>query len=116
MTVQDIAHRRTLTEVNPSHRHDSDPDGRDLHHEGDGHGLAEVHDHHFEWPAAARIAVVAIAAAAVWFRALESFPAISVFVGVAALLVGGWPILKEAIESIAERRMTMELSMVVAIV
>jgi Cd2+/Zn2+-exporting ATPase/Cu+-exporting ATPase len=53
--------------------------------------------------------------AAVWFRALESVPATSV-VGVAALLVGGWPILKEAIESIAERRMTMELSMAIAIV
>ena len=32
------------------------------------------------------------------------------------LLVGGWPILKEAFENVVERRMTMELSMTIAIV
>ena len=32
------------------------------------------------------------------------------------LLVGGWPILKEAFENLLARRMTMELSMTIAIV
>ncbi|MFX4535820.1 hypothetical protein ABTA57_19860, partial [Acinetobacter baumannii] len=68
------------------------------------------HDHPFEWPEAARIAIVAVAAAAVWFRVWEPFPAVSV-IGVVGLLIGGWPIFKEAFENIVERRMTMELSM-----
>jgi heavy metal translocating P-type ATPase len=40
--------------------------------------------------------------------------AISV-IGVVGLLIGGWPILKEAFDNIVERRMTMELSMTIAI-
>ncbi|WP_206110742.1 heavy metal translocating P-type ATPase [Pannonibacter phragmitetus] len=45
----------------------------------------------------------------------EPFAAFSV-IGVAGLLIGGWPIFKEAFENIVERRMTMELSMTIAIV
>jgi Cd2+/Zn2+-exporting ATPase/Cu+-exporting ATPase len=37
-------------------------------------------------------------------------------IGVFALLVGGWPIFKEAAENLVARRMTMELSMSIAIV
>jgi hypothetical protein len=37
-------------------------------------------------------------------------------IGVVGLVVGCWPILKEAFENILERRMTMELSMTIAIV
>ncbi|HZD54078.1 MAG TPA: cation-translocating P-type ATPase [Woeseiaceae bacterium] len=62
-----------------------------------------------------RIIVVALAAAAVWFRLWEPFSTVSV-IGAAGLLIGGWPILKEAFENIVERRMTMELSMTIAIV
>ncbi len=49
-----------------------------------------------------------------WFRVWEPFPRISL-IGVAGVLIGGWPIFKEAIENIAARRMTMELSMSIAI-
>ena len=81
--------------------------------------LGSVHEHHdhshaFEWPEAARIAFVALAAAAVWFKLWEPFPAVSL-IGVAGLLVGSWPILTEAFENVLERRMTMELSMTIAI-
>jgi len=76
---------------------------------------AHDHDHGFEWPEAVRIGLVAVAAVAVWFRVWEPFPAVSV-IGVIGLLIGGWPILKEAFENILERRMTMELSMTIAIV
>jgi Cd2+/Zn2+-exporting ATPase/Cu+-exporting ATPase len=72
------------------------------------------HEHGFAWPEALRIALVAFAAAAVWFRLWEPFRAVSV-IGVAGLITGGWPILKEAFENIRERRMTMELSMTIAI-
>ena len=37
-------------------------------------------------------------------------------IGMIGLLVGGWPIFKEAAENAAARRMTMELSMSIAIV
>jgi len=63
----------------------------------------------------ARIAVVALAAAAVGFRVWEPFSAVSV-IGVAGLLIGCWPIWKEAFENLLARRMTMELSMSIAIV
>ena len=71
--------------------------------------------HAFDWIEASRIALVAAAAVAVWFRAWEPFPAVSV-IGIAGLLIGGWPILREAFENILARRMTMELSMTIAIV
>jgi Cd2+/Zn2+-exporting ATPase/Cu+-exporting ATPase len=62
----------------------------------------------------ARIAFVVIAAIAVWFRIWEPFGRVSV-IGLAGMLVGGWPILAEAWENIRERRMTMELSMTIAL-
>lgn len=36
-------------------------------------------------------------------------------IGVAGLLIGGWPIFKEAFENLRAKRMTMELSMSIAI-
>ena len=119
MTVNDATHRQTRTDVaqarsiaqDASHRHDHDHHGHDHHHEADDH----EHDHPFEWFEAARIAFVAISAAAVWFRVWEPFSAISV-IGAVGLLIGGWPILKEAFDNVVERRMTMELSMTIAIV
>jgi heavy metal translocating P-type ATPase len=76
---------------------------------------AEEHDHRFEWAELARIAVVAAAAAAVWFRIWEPFTNISL-IGLIGLAVGGWPIFAEAGENLAARRMTMELSMSIAII
>ena len=72
------------------------------------------HEHGFEWIEIVRIALVALAAAAVWFHLWEPFTRISV-IGVAATLIGGYPIFKEAIENIVERKMTMELSMTIAL-
>ena len=71
--------------------------------------------HVFEWREFARIVFVAIATAAVWFGIWEPVQRISV-IGVIGLLVGGWPIFKEAFENLISRRMTMELSMTIAIV
>jgi Cd2+/Zn2+-exporting ATPase/Cu+-exporting ATPase len=72
------------------------------------------HPHGLEWVELARIAFVALAAAAVWFHLWEPFSRISV-IGVAATLIGGYPIFKEAVENIIERKMTMELSMTIAL-
>ncbi|HSY08565.1 MAG TPA: cation-translocating P-type ATPase [Steroidobacteraceae bacterium] len=83
----------------------------------DRHGEHEHddHDHAFEWPEALRIVIVALAAAAVWLRIWEPFSHVSVVGGV-GLLIGGWPIFREAAENILARRMTMELSMSIAII
>ena len=115
MAAEDAARRRALAEavraptIAPaaeSLRHD---DAADDHEHGDHHDQA------LAWLEAARIAVVAIAAAAMWLLVWEPFPAVSL-IGAVGLLIGGWPILKEASESLVARRMTMELSMTIAIV
>ena len=83
-------------------------DDLDDHHESE-------HEHGFEWLEVSRVLFVALAAAAVWFHLWEPFHRVSV-IGLAATLIGGYPIFKEALENIIERRMTMELSMTIALV
>jgi Cd2+/Zn2+-exporting ATPase/Cu+-exporting ATPase len=75
----------------------------------------EEHSSHIHWTEFARIALVSVAAAAVWYQVWEPFAPWSL-IGIVACLVGGYPIYREAIESTLERRMTMELSMTIAIV
>jgi len=84
------------------------PDGQDHDHHDD-------HEHGFELVEVLRVVFVALAAAAVWFHLWEPFHRVSV-IGLVATLIGGYPIFKEAFENIAERRMTMELSMTIALV
>jgi Cu+-exporting ATPase len=84
--------------------------GDDVHDE-----LEHDPNHAFEWLEALRIALVALAAAAVWFRIWEPFAQFSV-IGAIGLLIGGWPIIREAAENILARRMTMEVSMSIAII
>jgi len=74
----------------------------------------EGHDHGFELQDGIRIVLVAVAAALVWFRVWEPFGHVSI-IGIAGTLIGIYPILKEAAENVMERRMTMELSMTIAI-
>jgi Cd2+/Zn2+-exporting ATPase/Cu+-exporting ATPase len=62
----------------------------------------------------ARIAFVVMAAGAVWFRVWEPVARVSI-VGLVGAVVGGWPIFAEAWEHLRERRMTMELSMTIAL-
>jgi heavy metal translocating P-type ATPase len=83
-------------------------------HEGD-HGHEDGNEHELERPEMLRIALVAVAAAAVWWHLWEPIRAVSV-IGVVGLLIGGWPIFKEALENLVAKRMTMELSMSIAIV
>jgi P-type Cu+ transporter len=75
-----------------------------------------MENHHpaVEWPELVRIGVVALAAAGSWFHL---WPRVGGFdpIGLAATIVGGWPILREALENIVQRRMTMELSMTIAL-
>jgi len=61
-----------------------------------------------------RAVFVAVAAASLWFLKTTPTP-VYVSIGVLCAAVGGYPIFREAIENILERRMTMELSMTIAI-
>jgi Cu+-exporting ATPase len=78
---------------------------------------AEEHEseHAFRCIEAVRIGLVALGAAAVWFHLWEPFAHVSL-IGAVGVLIGGWPIFKEAAKNVAARRMTMELSMSIAIV
>jgi Cd2+/Zn2+-exporting ATPase/Cu+-exporting ATPase len=84
-------------------------------HEGDAASEDDDHEHAFEWLEMLRIACVAVAAACVGWHVWEPFSSVSL-IGVIGLGVGGWPIFKEALENLLARRMTMELSMSIAIV
>ena len=76
----------------------------------------DVHQHEpFETVAVIRIAVAALGAAAVWFRIYEPVAQVSV-IGLLALAFSVWPVLREGIANLLARRMTMELSMLIAIV
>jgi heavy metal translocating P-type ATPase len=89
--------------------HEHEHDGQ--HHHEDEH----AHDHgHLEPFDLIRIAITAIAAALVWLHVWEPFPRVSL-IGITGVLFGGWPIFREAIENLRERRMTMELSMTIAL-
>ncbi len=77
--------------------------------------LEQEHEHSFEVSEVLRVLFVALAAVAVWFHLWEPFHQVSLL-GLAATLIGGYPIFKEAFENIVERRMTMELSMTIALV
>ncbi|EDG2523837.1 heavy metal translocating P-type ATPase [Klebsiella pneumoniae] len=100
---------------NEKHHHDHHHDDkhRHSHHDDDDHH--HDHDHAFEWPEMLRISIVALAAVAVWFHLWEPLSAVSL-IGVAGLAIGGWPIFREAFENLIARRMTMELSMSIAII
>ena len=71
--------------------------------------------HQFEWIEYARVALVGIGAAIAWTRAVPQFHGFD-FISLAAALIGGYPVLEEAISNLLARRMTMELSMTIALV
>lgn len=88
-----------ITTAKPQADHDT------IH--GDSHAL--------NWLEVSRVLFVAAAAALIWFLRGSSIPYMNA-VGAICALAGGYPIYHEAYENIVERRMTMELSMAIAIV
>ena len=73
------------------------------------------HTHALNWRDVNRVLFVAAAAGAVWFFGRAPNPYVT-GIGIICALVGGFPIFHEAYENIVQRRMTMELSMAIAIV
>src|ERR1035438_805128 len=71
--------------------------------------------HHFEWIEYVRVALVGIAAVAHATRPVPQFHGFD-FISLVAALIGGYPVFEEAISNLLARRMTMELSMTIALV
>ncbi len=77
------------------------------------------HDHgggeHVEWIELARIGFVGAVIIVSWLRLWQPIPQMDI-VGFAGVLIGGYPIFREALADLWSRRMTMELSMTIALV
>jgi heavy metal translocating P-type ATPase len=110
MGAPNLAHTRQDEARQPQASKAQLPKARQL----ESNGEPDEHSHGVDWLDLTRIALVAIAAAAVWFRIWEPFPRISL-IGILATVIGGFPIFKEAIENIVQKKMTMELSMTIAL-
>jgi len=80
-----------------------------------GYEHEQDHAARLNWRDIYRVLFVAAAAGAIWLLHGESNNYITA-IGVACTLVGGFPIFHEAYDNIVQRRMTMELSMTIAIV
>jgi Cd2+/Zn2+-exporting ATPase/Cu+-exporting ATPase len=88
------------------------------------HQLDEDHDHSMDRVDLVRIGLVALAVVASWFGLWQSLANVLGLaetaanfdiIALLATLVGGYPIFKEAVANLVARRMTMELSMTIAL-
>ena len=73
------------------------------------------HEHGVDRGELVRIALVAAAVVVAWLLPWRPFLDVNL-VALIATLAGGYPIFREALEALRERRMTMELSMTIALV
>jgi P-type Cu+ transporter len=77
------------------------------------HDEAEEHEGHGrEW---LRVAFVALVIVLVWWHIFPRYRGVD-FLAIAGILIGGFPIFKEAFADLFQGRMTMELSMTIALV
>lgn len=106
------AHDREHGDYVHDHEHGHNHDN---HHEhGHNHGHEHGHGHPTGWGELLRIGFVAVCCVLSWVDAGRSLMGIDLF-ALAGTLIGGLPIFKEAWNSIVSRRMTMELSMTIAL-
>src|ERR1700729_657151 len=75
----------------------------------------DEHENPLNWREISRVLFTAAAAGAIWFLGDARNPYLTAM-GAICAIVGGFPIFYEAYENITQRRMTMELSMAIAIV
>ena len=97
------------------HPHDRDRDHHHDHDEQDHHGDDHDHDHAagaIEYLRLGVMALIVIASFTGWWRAFMDRD----WLAFAGTIIGGLPIYKEAWENLLKRRMTMELSMTIALV
>jgi Cd2+/Zn2+-exporting ATPase/Cu+-exporting ATPase len=96
---------RTSEGVQALQQHDHRPERHDR----------EEDDHTLERVDLIRIGLMAVAVVASWLRLWQPLASFDV-IALTATLVGGYPIFKEAFSNLISRRMTMELSMTIALV
>ena len=89
-----------------------DHDGRSLEHDDD---REEPPDHNEGWLEWGRVGFVTVVLVLVWAQVVPRVGRIDIL-ALLGVLIGGYPIFKEAIADLLERRMTMELSMTIALV
>jgi Cd2+/Zn2+-exporting ATPase/Cu+-exporting ATPase len=102
-----------MRDEDQEHHHD------DHHHDEHGHAHSDREDHGHEHPAGpveyirlGVLALVILASLIGWWKPLMSRD----WLAFAATLIGGCPIFAEALENLRKRRMTMELSMTIALI
>ena len=98
-------------------RGQSAANSRNPHEHDREHGddRTEHHDHDEGWLEWARVAFVAAVLVLVWAQVIPPVHGIDIL-ALAGVLIGGYPIFKEAITDLLDRHMTMELSMTIALV
>lgn len=101
----------STTHATVAHDHDQAPPGD----APEPHDHDAEHDHAVDRGELIRIALVAAAVLVAWVLPWQPLVHVN-FVALIATLLGGYPIFREAFESLRERRMTMELSMTIALV
>ncbi len=72
------------------------------------------HPHERAWLEWGRVGFVSLILSLVWLRLVPLVRGID-FLAIAGLLIGGYPIFREAVSDLLDRRMTMELSMTIAL-
>src|SRR5262249_27175052 len=101
----------------------ADPRSKPAEAQNHEHGH-EDHDHLLAWVDLVRIGLVAVAVVASWFGLWQSLAGLLGLgetvanfdlIALVATLAGGYPIFKEAVANLLARRMTMELSMTIAL-
>jgi Cd2+/Zn2+-exporting ATPase/Cu+-exporting ATPase len=99
---------------------DTDPGAKVLsklkEEDDSANGYDDKHEehNHIEWIDLARIGFVALAVVASRLGLWKGFTGFDV-ISLAATLIGGYPIFREALTALISRRMTMELSMTIAL-
>ena len=106
-----VGESHSHTSTHDHHHHDHHHDHS--HDHGDEHD--HEHDHEEGWLEWGRVAFVAVILALVWLHVVPPVHRVDVL-ALVGILIGGYPIFKEAISDLLERRMTMELSMTIALV
>src|SRR5215471_9626159 len=107
-----------LVEANEAFQNHTTDHGREHQHhehEHDHDGWHDDHDHGTGWQEWGRVSFVAALLLVVWLHLVPRAGGIDM-VAIAGVLIGGYPIFKEAIADLLERRMTMELSMTIALI
>src|ERR1700719_5100519 len=107
MTQAELKKAEAVRHVDEAEKHPSS--------DHDGHEQGHQQAHALNWSEIYRVLFVAVAAGAIWFLGGARNPYVT-GIGVICTLAGGFPIFHEAYENIVQRRMTMELSMAIAIV